>query len=92
MSDDGTDFAVVVYRDDDGWEAEALKGIGYAQWRGYFEGTQSLPETRLKIIKATFDFAKRQRTWFKRNKSIHWFVAPVNLEEVVDSVTTFLKS
>jgi putative tRNA adenosine deaminase-associated protein len=24
MSDDGTDFAVVVYRDDDGWEAEAL--------------------------------------------------------------------
>jgi tRNA dimethylallyltransferase len=73
-----------------GWQAEALKGIGYAQWRGYFEGTQSLPETRQKIIKATFDFAKRQRTWFKRNKSIHWFHTPVNLEQVVDSVTTFL--
>lgn len=75
-----------------GWGCEALKGIGYAQWRGYFEGTQSLPETRAKIIKATFEYAKRQRTWFKRNKSIHWFHTPVNMAEVVDSVTTFLSS
>ncbi len=74
-----------------GWGAEALKGIGYAQWRGYFEGRQSLPETRSKIIKATFEYAKRQRTWFKRNKSIHWFQTPVNMEEVVDFVTTFLE-
>ncbi len=74
-----------------GWDAEALKGIGYAQWRGYFEGRQSLPETRTKIIKATFEYAKRQRTWFKRNKSIHWFTAPVNTEEVVADVTTFLR-
>lgn len=75
-----------------GWEAEALKGIGYAQWRDYFAGTQSLPETRQKIIKATFEFAKRQRTWFKRNKSIHWFDTPVNLDDIVDSVTTFLNT
>jgi tRNA dimethylallyltransferase len=75
-----------------GWEAEALKGIGYAQWRGYFEGRQSLPETRSKIIKATFEYAKRQRTWFKRNKSIHWFRTPVNIEEIVVAVTTFFKA
>jgi tRNA dimethylallyltransferase len=75
-----------------GWDCEALKGIGYAQWQGYFSGAQSLPETRQKIIKATFDFAKRQRTWFKRNKSIHWFSTPVNMEHVVDSVTTFLEA
>lgn len=73
-----------------GWDAEALKGIGYAQWRDYFEGKASLPETRSKIIKATFEYAKRQRTWFKRNKSIHWSNTPVNMNEVVDSVTTFL--
>ncbi|HXE09966.1 MAG TPA: tRNA (adenosine(37)-N6)-dimethylallyltransferase MiaA [Verrucomicrobiae bacterium] len=75
-----------------GWDCEALKGIGYAQWRGYFEGTQSLPETRNKIIKATFEYTKRQRTWFRRNKSIQWFSTPVNLAEVVDSITTFLKT
>lgn len=75
-----------------GWDCEALKGIGYAQWRGYFEGKQSLPETRSKIIKATFEYAKRQRTWFKRNKSIHWFSTPVNMETVVDSITTLLQT
>jgi tRNA dimethylallyltransferase len=73
-----------------GWDCEALKGVGYAQWQNYFSGVQSLLETRQKIIKATLDLAKRQRTWFRRNKSIHWFAAPVNWHKVVDSVTTFL--
>lgn len=75
-----------------GWNCEAMKGVGYAQWRGYFEGSQTLPETRAKIIKATLDLAKRQRTWFKRNKSIQWFSTPVELDNVVDVVTTFLDS
>lgn len=73
-----------------GWGCEALKGVGYAQWKDYFEGAKSLAETRLKIIKDTKDLAKRQRTWFKRNKSIHWFPTPVNQDDVVDTVTTFL--
>lgn len=80
-----------------GWDCEALKGVGYAQWRGYFEGgegisgsAQSLDETRQKIIKATLDLAKRQRTWFKRNKSIHWYSTPVKWSNVVAEVTTFL--
>ncbi|MGH7194743.1 MAG: tRNA (adenosine(37)-N6)-dimethylallyltransferase MiaA [Candidatus Saccharimonadales bacterium] len=73
-----------------GWDCEALKGIGYAQWRDYFEGSQSLPETRNRIIKATFQYAKRQRTWFKRNKSIQWFDSPVDTDKIVDVVTTFL--
>jgi len=75
-----------------GWDCEALKGIGYAEWCGYFLGTQNLPETRQKIIKNTLDLAKRQRTWFKRNKSIHWFTTPVNWHEVVDVTTTFLSN
>lgn len=74
-----------------GWSCEALKGVGYAQWREYFSGQASLPETRQKIIKATLDLAKRQRTWFKRNKSIHWISTPVELSKVVDILTTFLK-
>jgi tRNA dimethylallyltransferase len=75
-----------------GWNCEALKGVGYAQWRGYFSGTQNLAETRQKIIKANLDLAKRQRTWFKRNKSIQWFTTPVNWHDVVASVTTLLES
>lgn len=75
-----------------GWDCEALKGVGYAQWKGCIEGTSSLVETRQKIIKATLDLAKRQRTWFKRNKSIHWFPTPVNQPQIVEFVTTFLKN
>lgn len=73
-----------------GWQCEALKGVGYAQWREYFEGSVGLAETRQNIIKATLELAKRQRTWFKRNKSIQWFSTPVKWSNVVEEVTTFL--
>lgn len=75
-----------------GWDCEALKGISYAQWRGYFEGQESRDMVRQKIIKATLDLAKRQRTWFKRNNSIQWYVTPVNWPLLVESTTTFLKT
>ena len=73
-----------------GWDCEALKGVGYAQWKGYFMGDQSLSETRKKIIKSTLDLAKRQRTWFKRNKSIQWLDTPVKWHDIVECTTTFL--
>jgi tRNA dimethylallyltransferase len=73
-----------------GWDCEALKGIGYHEWKSYFDGSQSIAETRERIIKATRDLAKRQRTWFKRNKSIQWLQTPVNIARVVDLVTTNL--
>jgi tRNA dimethylallyltransferase len=56
-----------------GWEAEPMKGIGYREWREYFAGEQSLRQTRARIISATNNLAKRQRTWFKRNPDIQWF-------------------
>ena len=73
-----------------GWDSEVLKGIGYSQWRNYFLGTQSIQETRKYIVKATQSLAKRQRTWFKRNKSIHWVTIPVKWQDVAVFVTTNL--
>lgn len=75
-----------------GWDCEALKGIGYAQWQGYFGGAKSLDEVRRQIIKATLDLAKRQRTWFQRNNCIQWIATPVKWPQVVDMVTTFLSA
>lgn len=71
------------------WQAEGLKGVGYAQWRGYLDGTEPITDTRQKIIKATLDLAKRQRTWFRRNKSIQWIPTPVDQQAVVDLITTY---
>lgn len=70
-----------------GWEVEPMKGIGYREFREYVSGTQTLRQTRDRIISATMNLAKRQRTWFKRNKSIHWISKQA---EAVDLVTTFL--
>ncbi len=75
-----------------GWDSEALKGIGYAQWKGYFEATQDLASTRSSIIRSNLNLAKRQRTWFKRNKSIQWLSTPVDMITVVDTMTTFLSN
>lgn len=72
-----------------GWDCEALKGIGYREWREYLAGSQSLEQTRERIISATMNLAKRQRTWFKRNNSIQWISDP---SKAVDIVTTFLNN
>jgi tRNA dimethylallyltransferase len=55
------------------WDVEPMKGIGYREWQSYFAGGQTLEETRQRIISATSNLAKRQRTWFKRNPDIQWF-------------------
>jgi tRNA dimethylallyltransferase len=72
MIDNGLEQEVKDLAERFGWEAEALKAIGYREWQPYVAGEQGLEEVRERIIKDTLDLAKRQRTWFKRNKSIHW--------------------
>lgn len=72
-----------------GWDCEALKGIGYREWREYFQGSQDLRAIRDHIITATLGLAKRQRTWFKRNKHIQWLDDP---RKAVDLATTFLNN
>ncbi|HSW85448.1 MAG TPA: tRNA (adenosine(37)-N6)-dimethylallyltransferase MiaA [Candidatus Saccharimonadales bacterium] len=92
MFSDGLEIEVLGLSQLYGWDCEGLKGVGYAQWRGYFKGTQSLDQTREKIIKASLDLAKRQRTWFKRDKSIRWQATPVNFYKIVETTTTFLNT
>lgn len=70
-----------------GWHVEPMKGIGYREFYDYFEGDQSLEQTRERIISDTMNLAKRQRAWFKRNNRIRWVHEQV---EAVDLVTTFL--
>ena len=70
-----------------GWGIEPMKGIGYREWREYFAGSQSLAETRERIIKASMDLAKRQRTWFKRESCIQWVSDRSYISELL---TTFL--
>lgn len=70
-----------------GWDTEPMKGIGYREFHEYFDGSQTIGETRERIIGASMNLAKRQRTWFKRNKSIHWISKQ---DDAVELITTFL--
>ena len=90
MLEDGLEKEVKQLSERYGWDCEALKGIGYHEWKEYFQSNQSLEDTRARIIKDTLALAKRQMTWFKRNKSIHWFDTPVRYSLVEDLITTFL--
>ncbi len=49
-----------------------LKSIGYQEFDDYFAGNLTLEEIRSLIILRTRQYAKRQKTWFKRNPEIHW--------------------
>lgn len=55
-----------------GWEINAMNGIGYRQFKEYLGGKETLEEAVEKLKKDTRHYAKRQETWFKRDKKIIW--------------------
>lgn len=50
----------------------SIQAIGYKEFIGYFNGTETLDECILKLKQNTRKYAKRQLTWFRRNKNINW--------------------
>jgi tRNA dimethylallyltransferase len=70
-----------------GWDVPALQAPGYKAFRGYMNGSLSMDEAKALFVQNDLQLAKRQRTWFKRNNSIHWIK---NRYEAVDITTTFL--
>lgn len=53
----------------------ALRTVGYAEFFDYFDGTTDYTTTVSLIKQHTRNFAKRQLTWFRRNKETFWFDA-----------------
>ncbi|WP_026895064.1 tRNA (adenosine(37)-N6)-dimethylallyltransferase MiaA [Clostridiisalibacter paucivorans] len=51
----------------------ALQGLGYKEIIKYLEGEWSLEEAIHILKRDTRRFAKRQITWFRRDKRIRWF-------------------
>lgn len=70
-----------------GWDAPGLRAPGYKAFRAYIEGKASLEEAKAQFVQNDMQLAKRQRTWFKRNKSIHWITQQA---QAVDLATTLL--
>ena len=69
-----TKFLVEKY----GWGSQAMKSDIYEYAYKYINGEMSLEEAKEKCFYEDWHLAKRQMTWFKRNKEIIW----LTLDEV----------
>ncbi|MDB4835573.1 tRNA (adenosine(37)-N6)-dimethylallyltransferase MiaA [Cyclobacteriaceae bacterium] len=61
----------------------ALKTVGYQELFDHIDGKTSLEEAKEFIKRNTRRFAKRQITWFKKEKGIKWF-EPNELKEILN--------
>ncbi len=58
-----------------GWSLPSMSSIGYKQIGEYSQGVCTLEQAVVEIKMATHRYAKRQMTWFKRDKRICWIPA-----------------
>ncbi|MCF0260295.1 MAG: tRNA (adenosine(37)-N6)-dimethylallyltransferase MiaA, partial [Erysipelotrichaceae bacterium] len=55
------------------WTYSSFQGIGYKEFREYFENQASLEEVKEKIKIHSRQYAKRQMTWFRHQMPVQWF-------------------
>ena len=63
----------------------AMQGLGYKEVVEYLQGITSKEEMIEKIKKETRNYAKRQITWFKKNKQTIW-IEPQDLQKILDEL------
>ena len=54
--------------------ATALQAIGYKEFLPVLEGKRTPEEAAEEVKRGSRRYAKRQRTWFRRNEKIHWIL------------------
>ena len=55
-------------------KATAMQAIGYKEFVAALQGHISIEEAADQVRQSSRHYAKRQLTWFRRNKNIHWLV------------------
>jgi len=63
----------------------SLQTVGYRELFEYFNGSFSLETAIEKIKTNTRRYAKKQMTWFSRDKDIHWF-SPEDYENILSFI------
>ena len=62
----------------------AIQGLGYKEVIEYLNGELSYDDMIEKLKKETRHYAKRQLTWFKRDKRIIWLKKEEAVERIID--------
>lgn len=77
-----------LYKKGYNWNLPSMSGIGYKQIGFYLQGRISLNKAVDLIKQETRKYAKRQITWFKKDKRIKWIKNP---KKVAGLIEEFLK-
>ncbi len=72
--------------------ATSMQAIGYKELLGYIRGECTLEEAADLLKQSSRHYAKRQRTWFRRNPKVHWLMLEddPNFEEVLQTCLRLL--
>src|SRR3990170_4785758 len=63
------------------WDNQSMQALGYKEWKPLFLGKVGRQEVVEEWTTDEKKYAKRQHTWFKRDKRINWFVSSLNLKK-----------
>ena len=70
----------------------AFNAIGYKELKPFIDGVLSFEDCVENLKRETRRYAKRQITWFKRNKNINWVYADTQTkEEMLNSVDDLIR-
>lgn len=69
-------------------ELNALQTVGYQEIFGFLDGLYDKEEAIRLLKRNSRRYAKRQMTWFKRDKEIKWF-KPDQLTEIIKAIQNF---
>ena len=68
----------------------ALQTVGYREFFDYFDAKTSLEEATELVKRNTRRYAKRQLTWLRKEKELHWIKAGTSGEDVISFLKTKL--
>jgi len=66
----------------------ALQTVGYRELFQYFNDVFTLDFAIAEIKKNTRRFAKRQSTWFRKDKEIEWFDYQTNIQNIINHINS----
>jgi tRNA dimethylallyltransferase len=66
-------------------------GLEYRYGSEYVQGKITLEQCKELLATKTWQFAKRQMTWFKRNPEIHWYDPITDQQKILKQVQEFLR-
>ncbi len=65
------------------FDDRSMSGIGYKEFRPYFESGSPLEPCVEEVIRNTKHFVKRQYTWFNHQLPVNWFSDPEEAEGLI---------